>query len=381
MECLNQRGVFRVKRVLHRTIVMMALSFTLPFLASSGSVLAQDYNPSTGPGAKGWPSLVPAKTFRSKVDPSSLERSAYDSFQRSLMPLGDYLTYLSMARDIRLAQADPESKEAQIAAWQQYINGVRAVRPALERFQQPAAARWQAEKNWAQLAEAQAMHRLAIMSENRDAIDAAQAQQQLASTQLLRTRREDYSMGTATLAELTHATDQFAQNHGYSSVEQMEFLQGAHDVAQMWNDKGAGIGRSDKVNAMQIHLGVKRLQKSIGAENWEEVATNTRQLSEVAESMYQTGLQRHLTGTTSLHQLTKAMLLRQRLQTLSESRPELKETINSSRLTQDWDQLDTVALRSTDLRGRMTADVQAVRLLSEVRQSAVQTVTQSSQDR
>ena len=341
--------------------------FVLSFALSSEftEVYAQGKTESYSPTGKKLPTTLPTALQSQKKygsTPNQLESFSESAFRRSLMPLKDHLRYLAMARDARLSGSDI-TKEQELAAWGNYRERVQSIIPAMQRFNQPAAANWAAELAWANYAVVRAEQKIAEIGENSAAIDAASAQVQKASEQLLAQREFDGKLGLATMADITYAQDRLlAANHA-SPKERIAFLENSKSVLQRWNSKGDGIGRTDRVLETQLMEDLLMFQGSLQQGDVEKISDQLARVRQVSQRYFQVTAEYYSHGTAPLHQLTSSMVLRQRLRKLQQDVPELAEKSPNTQFLQDWQFLKQAAASVTDRRGRMPADLLAIDLL------------------
>lgn len=341
--------------------VWSLLAFFAPDVAS-----AQDQKKNYSPTGKKLPTSLPTVLQSKKrygSTPGQLESFSESAFQRSLMPLKDHLRYLAMARDARLSGSDI-TQEQKLAAWGNYREKLRSVIPAMQRLNQPGAANWASELDWANYAVVRAEQRIAEISEDTGGYEAASLLVQQASGQLLAQREFDNTLGLATVSDLTYAQDRFLAANKSSQSSRIALFENAKSKQLRWNRSGAGIGRTDRVLETQLTQDLMRFQETLQQGDLEKVSDQLSQVRQVSQRHFQVTAEYFSHGTAPLHQLTNSMVLRQRLRQLQQEVPELADKSPNVQFQQDWQFLKRAASSVSDRRGRISADLLAVDLLA-----------------
>lgn len=344
------------------TVLGLAFSLTSGQLESADQVLKKGYNPTGKPLPK---SIPRGFQGRARIDPNAaaaLEATSHAAFMRSLMPLEDYLTYLGMARDARLSGKELTEAEV-VAAWTHYRDQLRQIVPTLQRLNQPAASNWAAELAWSKYAVLRADLSIAQITEDDSAAANLREQLQSASAALLTQRQFDYQLGMASLSDLAYARDRFLATNGSNLSDRVELLSGQKAVLESWRQAGAEIGRADKIVETQLSQELLQFQGALSSGDFEMIHSSLKRVNEVSHAHFDQTMAYYQRGTAPLHQLTKSLTLRQRLNRLEEEIPELVDDESKQRFDQDWSQLKRIAAAQQDRRGRISADLLAVELL------------------
>ncbi len=348
-----------------RALLMICTVLCLSAVSEPMAINAQEQPKHYSPTGKKLPTVLPT-VLQSKKKygraPDQLESFSESAFRRSLMPLKDHLQYLAMARDARLSGSDI-SKEQELAAWGGYRERLKAVIPAMRSLNQPSASNWASELAWANYAVVRAEQRIAEISENSSAYEAATRQVQDASGQLLAQREFDNTLGLATVSDLTYAQDRFLAANQSSKSRRIELLEHTKSMQQKWNRSGAGVGRTDRVLETQLTQDLMRFQETLQEGDIEKVSAQLSRVQQVSQRHFQVSAEFYSHGTAPLHQLTKSMMLRQRLRQLQQVVPELEDESSDLQFQRDWRQLKQSAATVSDRRGRMSADLLAIDLL------------------
>lgn len=351
--------------MVQKTSLAIACGGFLAFMNSDfafAQETAQVYNPNNKPIPKALPQAKLSPVQFGQL-PSQLEAASESAFVRGLMPLESRLTYLALARDSRLAVEDL-SVEQQAGIWAGYRDELVRVVSQIERLNQPGAAGWGGELAWSHYALARAEHQLAIVSGNQEATDATQGGVLVAAENLLQQREWDYSLGLASLADLAYSRDRFldASNSGVDT--RLNSLDETRMLLTGWNQRGAAIGRTDKILAANLTGDVLILQSSLESGQTDAVKQSISALHQAGHEHFAQTYAYYQRGTAPLHQLSSSVMLRQRLIPMEREFPELSSETDQQTFQQDWQALKTIASQTNDLRGRVQADVIAIDLMA-----------------
>ncbi len=217
---------------------------------------------------------------------------------------------------------------------------------------------------WAKYAISRADQRLAELSENPLRLASATSEVQLASQQLLSQREFDYALGMSSLSDLTYAKDRFLATSEASGDRRVSQYADAEALQQKWNQRGAGVGRADKVLETQVAQELLKFQEALAGGDTKEIASQMASLEKNSRQHFQTTVGYFKKGTAPLHQLTNSLLLRQRLQQLQQEIPEIASQSSKRAFQEDWSILQQAAASKRDRRGRIQADLLAIDLLS-----------------
>ncbi len=354
---------------MYRSSLVLCLCCSAVVLASPSEVFSQkkvekpkDYNPSEKKIPTNLPTALQAKRLYGQ-SPQQLEAASQSAFLRSLMPLEDHLRYLAMARDARLSGSDLTQKQ-KIEAWGQYRAQIAEIVPRMQQFNQPGATGWASELAWAKYAITRADQRLAELQENSVQLASATSEAQQASQQLLSQTEFDYGLGMSTLSDLTYAKDRYLASNDADRERRLGELADVKAMQEVWNQRGAGIGRSDKILETEVAQNLLKFQETLKSGEPKEIAAQMSSLDRASRQHFQTSVKYFKNGTAPLHQLTNSILLRQRLQQLQREAPELANKDSKKAFQEDWNTLQQAAASKTDRRGRIQADLLAIDLLS-----------------
>lgn len=349
-----------------RTLIVICSVWSLLATFAPSVASAQDQKKNYSPTGKKLPTSLPTVLQAKKKygnTPRQLESFSESAFRRSLMPLKDHLRYLAMARDARLSGSDI-TQEQELAVWGNYRDRLRTVIPAMKSLNQPSASNWASELAWANYAVARAEQRIVEIDEDTAGFEAASSRVQQTSGQLLAQREFDNTLGLATVSDLTYAQDRFLAANQSSQSRRIALLEHTKEMQQKWNRSGAGIGRTDRVLETQLMQDLMRFQETLQQGDIEKVSAQLSRVREVSQRHFQVTAEYYSHGTAPLHQLTNTMVLRQRLRQLQQEVPELAEKTPNVQFQRDWQYLKRAAASVSDRRGRMSADLLAVDLLS-----------------
>ena len=300
-----------------------------------------------------------------------LARQSFDSFRRGLMPLPDHLEQLKLGQRADLLTA--RTKEQAEAIQQRHIARLDSIIAALREFNQPNAEGWKADLLLAQALAAQARSQLATMQKrDGDANAARQEALELAAAHLER-RRADSTIGWATVPMLVNArlvVQQIRQDEPYTSLPAAEFLDDAIALTRSWQERGAGIGRSDRVALAEYQQARFALRHGLERDT-PEIAGLFRRAEAAALRLYDQKRTFLRSGTASLYDVAQAWSFRSELSDIL-SIAELAPPERSEQQTlRDLNALRQFARSTSDRRGRIEADISYVELLAS-REAAIQ---------
>lgn len=335
--------------------ILLFQCFAAPCIAQ------QNYNPDK----KQLPETIPS-AIQSELNfgdlPNQLDHSSAVAFNRGLMPLESRLKYLALSRDARLSQAgDSMAEREQI--WNEYRNELLSIVPRIQRLGQPGARGWNAELLLAQYSVHRASQQIASMSGDHSGFDAATAALKATAVQLVRQREADYSAGLATIRDVAYAKDRLMDVYEFDSVDRIDFIENVILTQNGWNSLGAEIGRKDRIIESQLTRGLVDFQKTLQEGEISDISQSLAELSLVGHEHFQTTYGYYRNGTAPLHQLTTSIMIRQRLQRLSNDYPELKNETVDQAFHSDWNLLRSSADATYDTRGRNAADLIAIDLI------------------
>jgi hypothetical protein len=324
--------------------------------------------------------VQPASTSRVAVADSDLRDAqttgqrlldqSRDSFGRGLMPLPDYLDQLSMATELNVRLA--RSTNQKVVQHQWVSSQVRQLESAvtqLNRFQQPASAGWQADLFLAKFSLAAAQFQLAKLDDRPEQAEAAQTRAAEFARQHLDKRMDDASIGHASPLETWRAISLLNQTESRSSLANRAALQDAFDAAKRWNVTGAGIGRNDLRDALEYELARVDLNESMPGT--QAFTKNAERAESILVKLQQTATRYHSTGTASLYDVAATWRERSELHAFLQSKGEdFVPKAWKQRRDSDLQDLQRLAARTTDLRGRHAADRTYIELLSLVEKTA-----------
>lgn len=316
------------------------------------------------PGGAKIPTAIPS-AFQGNLQlgnlPVQLEQQSESAFLRGLMPLSDYLRYLNMAREARLANPDLSSAEQQ-QAWEIYRGRIANVLPTLEQFRQPASANWAAEVELARFALLRTDERLASFASG-EPTPASGALTQAATQRLLSQREFDYFLGIASVSDVAYARDRFLAAHETNLEDRIQLFERAISRMQSWNQQGAGIGRSDQLLELQVYHASLQLEQTLASGDAAAVETQLSRVQQMSHRHFQQTHEYVQQGTAPLHDLTRSLTIRQSLKTLQESLSPESTRQTDEQFERDWQALQRMAVSISDTRGRMAADLTAIHLL------------------
>ncbi|MDB4742898.1 hypothetical protein OAF98_00305 [Planctomicrobium sp.] len=339
-------------------------SFSLIILNTAVFCFAQDqnYNPEKKQVPKFIPALIQPELKFGNL-PGHLDRASNSAFKRGLMPLESRLKYLALARDARISEAG-DSESAVQDVWTGYRNELAAIVPQIRRLNQPGASGWNAELILAKYSVLRANQQIASITEDAGGLAEATAGLQEAATALYRQRETDYSAGLASLQDLMYARDRLLNSTQFSSVDRIDAIEGVILTQSKWNSKGAEIGRTDRILEAQLTKELIGFQDSLEAGALPAITEKLFNLNSTGHQHFETTLKFYQNGTAPLHQLTSSILIRQRLQRLSNEFPELQSDEADQEFQSDWNTLKSIAESTSDRRGRNEADLIAIDLMN-----------------
>lgn len=301
----------------------------------------------------------------------SLARQSFDAFRRGLMPLPDHLEQLKLGQRAELLTATTE-EEAE-AIQQRHIARLDSIVGALREFNQPNAEGWNADLLLAQALAAQARSQLATMQKrDGDAQAARQSALELAESHLER-RRADSTIGWATVPMMVNArlvVQQIRQDEPYTSLPAGEFLDDAITLTRSWQERGAGIGRADRVALAEYQQARFALRHSMDRDT-AEIAAVFRRADVAALRLYDQKRTFLRTGTASLYDVALAWSFRNELSDILSIAELAPPESSEVQMLRDLDALREFARSTRDRRGRIEADVSYVEVLAS-RAAAIQ---------
>lgn len=295
--------------------------------------------------------------------PDHLEAESRSAYLRGLMPLDSRLKYLALARDARLSGSDI-SNEQSLEVWGAYRQQIAEIVPQIRKLNQPGAMNWASELAWAEYALVRADQQIASIGNDANAQAEAAGALRTAAHQLFQQRQADYSLGLATLLDLTYAKERYLAATDSSEPQRVQAFQEAKLLQERWNQQGAGIGREDQILESRMAEQLLGFQKALESGDPKVISEQLAELDTTGHQHFQTTMSYYRNGTAPLHQMTDSLILRQRLRQLEQEFPELKNPEREARFKEDWGVLVQAASSITDQRGRMTSDLLAVQLLS-----------------
>ncbi|HWL07832.1 MAG TPA: hypothetical protein VNQ76_05490 [Planctomicrobium sp.] len=299
---------------------------------------------------------------------SVLALQSTSAFERGLLPLNDYLEHLHLINNVELRVAsEQQNRRALVSAQQRHVERLEHAANLLEAFQQPAAAGWLAETLLARAMTAEARASLADLRGDRSGAALATRQFQQFSIQHLQAREFDTRElglgslpGNAAAVALVGSATQDPRAPGVASALSQQVLL----TTEHWNAVGAEIGRADAVLEAEVTSATDRGEWALLSRDKPQFATAVNDAERASREMFDKRLEFYSHGTSSLGDLTNALLLRNRVHQLAASIEGGFTVEMDTRWHDDLQQLVRISQSVEDLRGRNASDVQFVSLLN-----------------
>lgn len=304
---------------------------------------------------------------------ADLAAQSFDSFRRGLMPLPDHLEQLALAQRAGVLTAG--SAEQRIELQLQHVDRLDAVVGALQAFNQPNAEGWQADLLLAQALAADARAKLAELQEREDAAEAVRQTALALAEAHLKRRQADSTIGWATVPMLVNArlvVQQIRQDEPYTALPAGKFLEDAIVLTRSWQERNAGIGRSDRVALAEYQQARYALRHGLKAEK-SQIARLYRMAEAAALKLYDQKRAFLRTGTASLYDVAQAWSFRSDLTDILAGVDLAPPADSEQRLLRDLDALQQFAASVSDRRGRIAADLSYVSVLGR-RQNAIRAI-------
>jgi hypothetical protein len=315
---------------------------------------------------------------------SRLSDESRNAFERGLMSLPDYASHLEVALGLRTKLANlREDREAYIGALANHGSLLSRAAGLLVAFNQPASKGWAADVSLAKLLATNAQAALATARKDQAAAAKASRQSVDRAQRHYTLRLADVSVGLADLPQWADAASYLNGARKDSAALASDSRQPANSgqnvnglatyhqelsqiVAQTekLSQRGAGLGRSDRLNMARFELARTAAMLAQVSGNHRAAHAAANQAAAFARQQFETQLEFYQTRTASLFDLTQAWSNRQAL--LDSTRQAGFETaeIALSQQRNDLQTLMKLAGETTDLRGRNAADVTLVHSLS-----------------
>jgi hypothetical protein len=311
-----------------------------------------------------------ALTVAQRTATELLEHSQ-SAFRRGLMPLRDYMEQSALATQIEVQLLNANGARP-TSALQQQVDRLRDVRNRLQRFNQPAAEGWAADAALAEWAFANAELDLALTNGDVVAEKEAATRRQAWATEHLRRRRSDANIGAASLPAVSQAESlavDSSLSDGEWTLRTAEYrlqLERVEARTAEWAERGAGIGRADRLLQAQAAIDLENL---VSVTDDGEAVVNS-ELLQTADTklreLFDTQAEFHRHGTAELYDLAQTWLAWRNLHQTAAPTPGLLSEKQLGERARALESLQTLADRTQDRRGRMTADVTFVQLLVQL---------------
>lgn len=292
------------------------------------------------------------------------------AFRRGLLPLRDHLEQLALATEIEVLSADAH-EVSPAAALQRQVDRLRDVRDRLRAFHQPAAEGWAADTALAEWALADAEQKLARAGGEPVAAQTAEARRREWAAVHYRLRQRDGNIGAASLPSVVHAASlvvgasRSGSERDLLAEEYREQLRRTAALTAEWAERGAGIGRADRVLEARVAVDLEQLSPAGEA----APLADPQPLHDAdgkLQELFAAQAEFHRHGTAELYDLARTWLTWRNLHQAAAQTPDLFSKQQTSGRAAALARLQELADQTPDRRGRIAADVTFVRLLAQL---------------
>ncbi len=311
----------------------------------------------------------------------SLAEKSDDNFRRGLLPLGDYLRQVSLSYNLRRSLLDfGEGGSRRNLANQEVARYQNIVRQ-LEQFGQPAAEGWAGDVALAHVYLARAEAESAYEAGDQGQVNSALQKQVDWSQQLVKFREFDKNLGIAPPQSVI-AAEQLERRASLDALPRnpttaeyrtafTSYRNQLEDMAEkvnLWSERGAGIGRQDRVH--QVRYELAQADAVLGLINGDKPARRAALQSAQNEltELFQSQREFYNRGTASLFDLARTWADRQAVFDQARNLKDFASTKSTASHAKDLEFLETLADRIRDQRGRISADVEYVAALKAERE-------------
>ena len=311
----------------------------------------------------------------------SLAEKSDDNFRRGLLPLGDYLRQVSLSYQLRRSLVDFGEGGSRRDLANQEVARYQNVVQQLEQFGQPAAKGWAGDVALAHVYLSRAEAESAHAAGDQGQVNAALQTQVDWSKQLVGYREFDSNLGMAPPQSVIAAEqlerrasldalprDPTRAEYRTAFASYRNQLKGMAEQVDVWSERGAGIGRQDRVH--QVRYELAQADAVLGLINGDKSGRRTALQSAQNEltELFQTQREFYSKGTASLFDLARTWSDRQSVLDQGRDLKDFASTKSQAAHAKDLELLETLADRTRDRRGRISADVEFVAALKAERE-------------
>ncbi len=291
------------------------------------------------------------------------------SFRRGLLPLNDYLRQVSLADTLQESVSGMGVGDRQQTLTQNEVARYRGIVQQLERFNQPASQGWAADLALAQSYLARAEAKAAFLAKEDGALTSALNRQFESARRHAQLRRFDESLGMAAPQDVIEAfqLERRAELDAQpSSARVSEYetafrayrdqLQTVAQQVEAWSNRGAGIGREDRLHHARYQLAqadaiLAGLNQNTSAQK-AALKTAETELSALFRSQQEFST----TGTASLFDLARTWSDRDAIYRQARDPKAIYSTASLATHALNFELLETRSNQTFDNRGRIAAD-------------------------
>jgi len=299
-----------------------------------------------------------------------LARQSTDTFERGLLPLGDYLEQMRFVTYVEQRYAAERNQQRNvIAAAERHVAQLQHAAELLERFRQPAAKGWEADTLLARAATEEAQAELARLQGEKALADAAEQRFQTLAMDHLRAREFDTQvLGIGSLPTMAAAIEMVEKTapSGDTKGDEAERRERILLTTERWHADDAGIGRADAVDKARVEADKSRGNVALVNRDAPRFVEAIQDAEQASRDLFQTRLEFYHHGTASLADLTNALLVRNRVHQVASSQEGLFTQEMDTAWEKDLREVVRLADGIEDHRGRNAPDIQFVTLLNLV---------------
>ena len=296
-------------------------------------------------------------------------QSGENAFHRGLLPLRDYLEQTALVTEVDIQSAQANAAPA-APAWQQQVDRLRAIRDRLEPSRQPGHRGWAADAALAEWALADAEVNLAAALGDVVTGQEASARRHYWASEHYHRRKGDADVGAASLAEMSQAAllvvaSRSGVEHARPRAEYTSLLQRIVDRTQEWSEKGAGVGREDRLLEARIAEELDRLTSADDDGELKVDAEVLESADRALRELFEKQIDYHRHGTAGLYDLARTWTTWRDLHQTGDANEILSAKQSDDRKSA-LATLQRLAEDQSDHSGRFAADLAYVDLLGQL---------------